>query len=147
MDNVGLALFNIVFGNQVYALAVTYQPTAVYYQNEIVSVSFHWIFTLQKTKVPIETILRGCRAETMGSSSFSFDNKMFILTLNMLVWVSNRVKLFTRTFTFEDVEPRQVTVYLHNYKLEYGLVHVEITGSYKIDGVEAPISVGEVLET
>lgn len=137
----------MLLGNRIYALTVTYQPDPVRYRGEIVGLNFYWTFNVEQTKVPIETILGRGRIETTGMPCFNLENRTFTLTFNMLVWASNRIKLFERTFNFEDVDPRQITVYLHNYKVDYDEIHVEVSGHYNLNGTKADFEVGEVLET
>lgn len=144
-SEVGLALFNVLLGNEVYALTVKYQPSATYYRGEIVGMSFQWIFSLGKTKVPIETVLWGrWKVETLGT--IDLGNTTFTLSLPLTIHILNRQTLFSYTFTFEDANSRRITIYLHRLQASHREITVEIAGYYSLNGTQAEINVGETLQ-
>jgi len=125
--DVALAFFNMVFGNQVYALTITYT----------VNSTPDFTFTIAKMRIPVESVLSGYSIRELGESETSST-----LTLNVLVYVLNRQKQFQGTFTFSDGKPRAITIYLPRVKASDGLLTVEVTGTYN----EAPLEAGAQLQ-
>jgi hypothetical protein len=145
-DSGTLAFFSIVFGGKVYVVTVSYQPAPTYYRSEIVGVTFSWAFSSDTVQMAIDRILIGYDVKTVGEPAFSLENHSFALQITVQVWAANQINLFSNTFQFSDSNPRQIIVYLPNYKNDYGQVHVEITGHYAFGNSGADFAAGETLE-
>lgn len=125
--DVFLAFFNVALGNEVYALTISYT----------VNSTPDFAFSLCKTRIPVESILSSYKVKEVGEAEANGN-----ITLNVLVWVLNRQKLFQATFTFNDAKPRQITVFLSKLQLQHEIVTVEVTGTYN----NAPLTAGTQLK-
>lgn len=121
--DVFLIFFNIILGNQVYAVTISYT----------VDSSPDFTFTVTQLRIPVESILSRYKIKELSEAE-----KNGNITLNVLIYVLNRRKLFQETFTFADVKSRQIIIYLPQLKPEYQTVTIEVTGKYN----EAPITSG-----
>lgn len=139
IDTLGLALFNMVFGNEVYAVTVVYHMFPEYdLKGQLASIYFDFDISLGKAKVPIETILCSYRVDILRGDGVTAN-----LDLHILVYVLNRIKLFDGTLHFEDSNPKQITIYLHKLNpKESKMVYVEITGYYQLGEKRSQLSYG-----
>jgi len=141
VDTVGLALFNMMFGNQIYTVTIAYHAVPDYnFKGELASLYFEWNITLGKAKVPIETILRSYKVKELPHSYW--DLNPVNVSLHTVIYVANRIKLFENTFKFEDANPKEITIYVYRLDTSHGRVFVEINGYYQLGGEQVPLNVG-----
>lgn len=108
-SDVGLAVFDFVFGNNVYALQVTYVPSVDSFGYAKVA----FILILQQTRMPAESVLFGYDVRTDAKTSF--DDGNFSITLYVQAYIANDVPVYGKTLVFEDGEARTLTCYLQHY--------------------------------
>ncbi|MEM3622808.1 MAG: hypothetical protein QXR76_03440 [Candidatus Bathyarchaeia archaeon] len=118
-----LVFFNAVLGNNVYAVTVSYT----------VDSSPDFTFTVSQLRIPVESILSRYKIKELSEAETNGN-----ITLNVLIYVLNRQKLFQGTFTFTDAKSRQIIIYLPQLKPEYEIVTIEVIGNYN----NAPITAG-----
>jgi len=145
LTDTGLSFFNVLFGNEVYAVKMTYTTEPIYNRTGLSAVFFHWNLTLGKTKIPLETILTGAQAQPLTSAYAGIFNGIPV-HLYVLTWVQNRVKLSEKWFDFPDAGSRQLIIYVNSLNPSYGEVHVEISGYYTLGGSNVNLSVGDVFQ-
>ena len=126
-----LIFFYAVLGNQVYALTIRYT----------IDSSPDFTFTLAKTRIPIESVLSSYKIKELGESEIQNTS----ITLNVLVYVLNKQKQFQCTFTFEDAQPRQITIYLPHLSPSHESVTIEITGNYNQAPIEAGTKINKII--
>jgi hypothetical protein len=131
----GLTFFNLVFGWEAYTVDVGFNAVPAYNMGKVASVSLSFDISVAKEKVPIEALATGYHVHTFQGDNIGSDFK-----LHILVYVLNRVKLFDRTLSFEDLNPRQIKIYLQNVPAEAKQFYVEIDGSYTLNGEEIMFS-------
>ncbi|MGB9774756.1 MAG: hypothetical protein ACPL4I_12205 [Bacteroidota bacterium] len=141
LDTWGLALFNMVFGRTVHAVVIRYDAyPESNLKGELTSAYFTFNFSIEKTRVPIESLLSNCRVEVVGGQPVGAK-----LKLHIFIYVLNRVPLFQGDFNFEDLRSRMLTVYLQSIPSDCRMVYVEVSGSCLIGSGEAPLSYGGAL--
>ena len=140
IDTWGMALFNVVFGNEVYTALITYHTTPTTdLSGKLTSIYFDWNLSLGRAKVPIETVLGNYKIDSypVGGTDLSG----VAVSLYTVVYVANRLRLYERTFTL-DANPKQITIYLNRLDPSYGVAHVEVSGYYQLGDTQVPLSVG-----
>lgn len=147
VDNIGLALFNVLLGNKVYAVNISYQTSPIYVQGKT-TLKFDFKFELVTLKVPFETIQTRFQIEEQSTIRAVEVGDHFILSLPVLVYVGdvqpwNRKPVFKRTFTFTDAQARLITIFLLNLNAEK--VFVEIKGSYNLNDMNVAVEAGATL--
>jgi hypothetical protein len=153
VNNLGLIVFNVMFGRPVYAVDMTYNFEPYYYSGQtLVKVSFN--FQLTRPKQPIETILHQTVVQVVGqqtqldvsSATFQFNIPVHIYTGQP----QSQIKLYDGTFTYNDNKLREITIYLPNFdptgKPNQEQVFVEIHGSYELNGQTYNYDAGAVLK-
>jgi len=150
VDSVGLTMFNVLLGNKVYAVTVSYQPSPIYVQGQT-TLKYDFKFDLVKLKIPIETIQTRFQIEEQNTIRPVEVGDHFVLSLPVLIYVGdvqpwNRKTLFQHTFTFNDGQARVITIFLLNLNAEYfSKVFVEINGSYNLNDVNVAVEAGATL--
>jgi len=131
----GLRFFNLLFGWDSYALDIYCSPKPDWNMGRIVGVGFSFDIHLVKERVAVEALLSGCRVKELSGENLAVPWK-----LHVYVYVLNRVKLLDRWFTFDNLNPKLLTIYLRNIPTEARQVYVEIEGSYTLNGEEIAFS-------
>jgi hypothetical protein len=123
LSGVVLTLFNIVRGNNVYALQVTYVPSVDSFG--AVKVAFN--LNVIQTPMPIETALTGYSVHV--DTAASFVDSAFSITLDVSATVADQISVYSHTFTFQDGQARTVTCYLQDYNVwQYPALNATVGG-------------------
>jgi len=131
----GLSFFNLIFGWDTLAVSVRCEPRPDFNMGRIVGVGFSFDIKMVKERVAVEALLSGCRVKELSGENLAVPWK-----LHVFVYVLNRVKLFDGWFTFDNLNPKLLTIYLRNIPAEARQVYVEIDGCYTLNGEEIAFS-------
>ncbi len=145
VDVLGLKVFSLILGQNVKVLVVGYSVIPVYYAGEIVSLNFDWTWRVQNLKIPIENIMLNTETRAVEPESFE-SGQIFSLRLIIAMTVENNKNIFFKEFSFNNADAREITIYLHFYKQNYGSLNVNVHGSYILNDQNQDFTVGKTFD-
>jgi len=130
-DDIGLSLFNILFGNNTYAIRFKYSVEGIPSNSYAKSLKFIYTVELITVRVPIETRLMRREIKELGEA-VNMTNRTVTITLPITI-ATQVSQLFSESFTFYDTKPRQFIFYLNVQKGD--VVNFVIRGTYTLEAI------------